>query len=137
MGPNQYSQVILSAGIQRLHTRGLILRARALLCAATLKALYERHRLVFSHHYKAIFASDLINCTRKDLQRAMDKIERHCLEMRQANGYTADQIVVIHFEQCMSSKLVTAWRQFTYDQTDPPTTSDLLQFLRRQSLSAP
>ena len=102
-----------------------------------LKAIYERNRLVFSHRYKAIFASDLINCTRKDLQRAMDKIERHCLGMRQANGYTADQMVAIHFEQCMSSKLFTAWRQFTYDQTDPPTTSDLLQFLRRQSLSAP
>ena len=38
MVPNQYSQVILSAGVQRLHTRGLILRACALLCAATLKA---------------------------------------------------------------------------------------------------
>ena len=102
-----------------------------------LKAIYERNCLVFSHHYKAIFASDFINCTRKDLQRAMDKIERHCLGMKQANGYTADQMVAIHFEQCMSSKLVTAWRQFTYDQTDPPTSSDLLQFLRRQSLSAP
>ena len=102
-----------------------------------LNAFYKRNRLVFSHHYKAIFASDLINCTRKDLQRAMDKIERHCLGMKQANGYTADQMVAIHFEQCMSSKLVTPLRQFTYDQTNPPTSSDFLQFLKRQSLSAP
>ena len=40
-GPNQYSQVILSAGVERLHTRGLILRARPLLCAATLKVHYK------------------------------------------------------------------------------------------------
>ena len=37
-GPKQYSQVILSARVQRLHTWGLILRARALLCATTLKS---------------------------------------------------------------------------------------------------
>ena len=35
-GLKQYSQVLLYAGVQWWYTRGLIFRARALLCAATL-----------------------------------------------------------------------------------------------------
>ena len=41
-GPKLYSQFILSARVQRLHSRGLILHVHGLLCMATLKLEWSK-----------------------------------------------------------------------------------------------
>ena len=52
-------------------------------------------------------------------------------------SYSADQMVVMHQELCMSSKFVTAWRHHTYKETNSRNVANLLQFLDRQLLAAP
>ena len=66
-----------------------------------------------------------------------DKVEKHIQGMNQAEGYSADQMVIVHKELCMSSKVVTAWRQHTYKKTNSPNVANLWQFLDRQLLAAP
>ena len=102
-----------------------------------LRGIYERNRVVSGNHFKALFATDTYDNSRKDLQRMKDKIEKHIRGLKQAEGYSADQMVVMHQEQCMSSKLVTAWRHHTYKETNSPNVPNLLQFLDRQLLAVP
>ena len=83
-----------------------------------LRGIYERNRVVSGNHFKALFATDTYDNSRKDLQRMKDKVEKHIRGLKQAEGYSADQMVVMHQEQCMSSKLVTAWRHHTYKETN-------------------
>ena len=57
--------------------------------------------------------------------------------MNQAEGYSVDQMEVMHQELCTSLKLVTASRQHTYQERNSPNVANLLQFLDHQLLAVP
>ena len=100
-----------------------------------LRGIYERNRVVSGNHFKALFATDTYDNSRKDLQRMKDKVEKHIRGLKQPEGYSADQMVVMHQEQCMSSKLVTAWRHHTYKETNSPNVP--VSYLLSQMRSLP
>ena len=90
-----------------------------------LRGIYERYRVVSSNHFKALFTTNTYNNSHNDLKRMKDKVEKHIRGMNQAEGYSADQMEVMHQELCMASKLVTAWRQHTYKETNYPNVANL------------
>ena len=55
-----------------------------------LRGIYERNRVVSGSHFKALFATDTYDNSRKNLQRMKDKVEKHIRGLKQAEGCRSD-----------------------------------------------
>ena len=53
-----------------------------------------------------------------------------------ANGYSADQMVVVIAEKTLTSGTVKQWKQYLYEETVPLSTELFFSFLERQRKSS-
>lgn len=102
-----------------------------------LRMEYERNRVLQAHYVANAIEPERFRNKKPDLERLVDRMERNLTGMEIANGYTATQVFATIFESFMEPCLITEWRKHTQDQTDPPSTDDMLVFLRKQIRSAP
>ena len=98
---------------------------------------FERNRLIFGHHVKAILSPDIFGDNRKDLLRMQGRLEQHVQGMQQSNGYTLEQFLIAHYELNMAPKLLASWRNYSHEALDPPSLDELLKFIDKQLLILP
>lgn len=101
----------------------------------TLKSIYDKNRVVHGHHYGEMCRTDLFGDTYDDVTRLWDRIRDCRRGMTLSKGYTADQIVTVHFERLMKPSLMRRWMDFTPSHKATPPVDVLLEFLEQQKTS--
>lgn len=87
-----------------------------------LRQHYERNRTLHRYHLKEVSQTDLIRNERPDLERLLDRLEKHSRGIKQACAYTADQMLTVFGERVMSPVLLNEWMKSSdeYDDAPPP-----------------
>lgn len=102
-----------------------------------LRQAYERNRVLHAHYVTNAIKPARFRNEKEDLEKLADRIERNLTGIELAKGLTALQVFATIFESFMEPCLVSEWRKYSEDQSDPPTTDDMVTFLWKQIRSAP
>lgn len=99
---------------------------------AKMKATYENNKVLHMHHLEDMLQPDVFKDEKHDYERMKERILQNVRGMKLAKGYTADQVFCAHFQRHMSPTAVRRWKDWTAEQSDPPSVDELLKFLERQ-----
>lgn len=91
---------------------------------------YEDPREMISLHLNRLLQIQSVGCNKPDIDRMIDTLEEGISGLTAASSFTAEQLVAAYMDGKMVPALRKDWRNKTGDCSSPPTTVQLLAFLR-------